>query len=148
MHHLFDPVKNEYRSIEAELSNPEIVSDTRKMAALGKRQAELREIMTAVEHYERVEREMQDNAELTNAQDTDPELKALAMESSIELSREQSVLEETLKRLLSPGIRTTARTSSSRSVLAQVETSPRSSRATSSVCMSAMPNRQDGRRAS
>ncbi len=102
MHHLFDPIKAEYQSIEAELSNPEIVSDTKKMAALGKRQAELREVMTVVEQYERIEHEMTDNAELTNSADTDPELKALAMESNIELAQRKAALEETLQRLLLP----------------------------------------------
>ncbi|MEI8103833.1 MAG: peptide chain release factor 1 [Candidatus Moraniibacteriota bacterium] len=102
MEHLFEQIRQEYQEIETELSNPEIVSDTRKMASLGRRQAELRGILAVIERYEGVEAEMRGNAELTNDTDTDPELKGLAMESNIELAGEKEKLEQELKRLLLP----------------------------------------------
>jgi peptide chain release factor 1 len=102
MHHLFDHIKEEYQSIETELSSPDIVSDTRKMASLGRRQNELRGILTVIERYEGIENEMRGNAELTNDAETDPELKGLAMESNIQLAQEKETVEKELKKLLLP----------------------------------------------
>lgn len=99
MRHLFDPIKQEYSDIETELSAPETSKNPKRLAELGRRKAELDGTVGKIAEYEKIEREMRDNAEIANS-DTEDELKALAMESNIELAaRKESVVTE-LRRLL------------------------------------------------
>lgn len=101
MNHLFGPIKQEYADIETELSAPEISSNPKRMAELGRRKAELETAIDAISRYEKIEQEMRDNAEIANTE-TDEEMKGLAMESNIELAGHKETLETDLKRLLLP----------------------------------------------
>ncbi|MFA6790358.1 MAG: PCRF domain-containing protein, partial [Parcubacteria group bacterium] len=81
-----EAVKKEYAEIQEKLSSPELVSDSKKMAELGKRQAELEEIIVIINELEKAEHDMKGNAEIMNTE-TDEEMKRMAMEENIELSR-------------------------------------------------------------
>ena len=59
-------IKKEYADIQAQLNSPELVSDSKKMAELGKRQAELAEVMGVISELEKVEKSMKENAEIVN----------------------------------------------------------------------------------
>ncbi|TAK95315.1 peptide chain release factor 1 [Patescibacteria group bacterium] len=96
-----ESIKKEYAEIQAQLSSPGIVSDTQKMAALGRRQAELNEIMLIVDALEKAAKEMAGNAEIVNGDDDD-EMKQIAMEDNIELARKQADLEKQLEVMLLP----------------------------------------------
>ncbi|HEX8974200.1 MAG TPA: peptide chain release factor 1 [Patescibacteria group bacterium] len=96
-----EAVKNEYRQIQAELSSPEILSDSKKMASLGKRQAELSDLVSKIEELEKVESDMKGNAEIINTE-KDEEMKAMAMEENIELSRRKEDLEKDIEIMLLP----------------------------------------------
>ena len=96
-----EDIKNEYRDIQNRLISPGIVSDPKKMAELGKRQAELEETMEVILKYEKTKKEMKDNAEIINSE-TDPEMKHMAMEENIKLSRKNELLEKELEKLLIP----------------------------------------------
>lgn len=96
-----DEIKKEYQEITEELSTPSIVSDPQKMATLGKRQAELQGTISAIEKYEKIEKEMKENAEIVNSE-TDPELKEMAMNENIKLSIEKEKVEKELEAMLIP----------------------------------------------
>lgn len=96
-----DEIKKEYQEITEELSTPSIVSDPQKMATLGKRQAELQGTISAIEKYEKIEKEMKENAEIVNSE-TDPELKEMAMNENIKLSTEKEKTEKELEAMLIP----------------------------------------------
>lgn len=96
-----DSIKNEYQSITQQLSSPEIVFDTRKMAELGKRQVELEGIVYLINQLEKTEKEMRDNAKMVNME-KDPEIKQLAMDENIKLSQVKEILQKDLEKALIP----------------------------------------------
>jgi len=96
-----DEIKKEYQEITDQLSSPEIVSDSRKMAELGKRQSELQEIIALIAKYEKIEKEMRENAEIVNSEN-EPELKDMAMNENIELSVGKEKAEKELEAMLIP----------------------------------------------
>ena len=96
-----EEIKKEYADIQARLSSPELVSDPQKMAKLGKRQAELSEVMNVITQLEKIEKEMQENAEIINTGE-DPDMKQMAMEENMKLSPKKEALEKELENLLIP----------------------------------------------
>ncbi len=102
MQELLTGIEREYEEVTKQLSDHEAVRDNKKLAVLGKRKTELDAIMNRIERFRAVEKSMRDNAELTHADDVDPELKALAMEENVALSEEKSALEAELTKLLLP----------------------------------------------
>ncbi|MCX6765591.1 MAG: peptide chain release factor 1 [Candidatus Moranbacteria bacterium] len=99
MKNQIEELKKEYQQIQEKLGLPEIISDSRKMAELGKRQAELAEIVRVAEELEKIEKVMKENAKIINS-DEDPELKQMAMEENMKLSRKKEALEKELEKLL------------------------------------------------
>jgi peptide chain release factor 1 len=96
-----EEIKKEYDNLKAELQNPEIVSDGKKMKRIGKRLSELEETVKASDELERVDREMRENAEIVNSEQEE-ELKGMAMEENIKLSKKKEEMEKTLQNLLIP----------------------------------------------
>lgn len=96
-----EEIKKEYRDIQARLNSPEVFSDSRKMAELGKRQAELAEVVDVINRYENTEKEMKENAKIINSEE-DGELKQMAMDENIKLSERKAKLEKELEKLLIP----------------------------------------------
>jgi peptide chain release factor 1 len=94
-------IKKEYQEITGQLSSPEIVSDPKKMAQLGKRQSELQEIIALIAKYEKIDKEMRENAEIVNSE-TDPEMKEMAMNENIKLAGEKEKTEKELEAMLIP----------------------------------------------
>src|SRR4030042_2157639 len=94
-------IKGEYKNLKAELAKPEFISDASKMKIAGKRVAELEEVMAKIEELEKMEKQMRENAEIVNTE-KDSELKGLAMEENIKLSRRKEDLEKKLQTLLAP----------------------------------------------
>lgn len=94
-------IKKEYNDITDQLSSPEILSDPKKMAELGKRQSELQGLMQKIDEFEKIEKEMSGNAEIMNTEQ-DPEMKEMAMEENIELSRRKAEIEKELEVMLLP----------------------------------------------
>jgi peptide chain release factor 1 len=96
-----ETIKAEYADIQKQLSSPEILSDTKKMAELGKRQAELQETVTLIEKMEKIKKEMKENAHIIN-EEQDPEMKQMAMDENIRLSKEKEESEKELQLKLLP----------------------------------------------
>lgn len=101
MQDLISKIEAEFTQVESELALPATLSDPKKLASLGKRRAELDTIMEKIGRLKVVENNLRDNAGLTQG-DADPELKAMALEDNIALSKEKEVLEAELTKLLLP----------------------------------------------
>lgn len=101
MNNKLDTIKKEYQEITEKLSSPEILSDSRQMAELGKRQSELSEIVGKIDRLEQVTHEMKGNAQLINTED-DAEMKQMAMDENINLSQEKEGLEKEIEMMLLP----------------------------------------------
>ena len=101
MKNQLDAIKKEYADITTELSSPEILSDPQKMAKLGKRQSELQETIDLIEKFEKVERDMKNNAEIMNTEE-DAEMKQMAMEENMELVKQKDKIEKELEMILLP----------------------------------------------
>ncbi len=102
MQDLLTEIEREYATVQAQLSDPEVVRNPKNMADLGRRKTELDTVMESIRRFRAIEKSMQDNAELTQDADTDPELKSMAMEENIALAEEKIALETALTRLLIP----------------------------------------------
>lgn len=96
-----DEIKKEYDDIQKQLADPGVVSEGRKLAELGKRQAELAEVVRVISEYQKVESEMKENAEIINSKD-DAEVRQMAMEENIKLAERKAKLEKNLEKLLIP----------------------------------------------
>ncbi len=101
MNKQIEEIKKEYADVQRQLASPETVSNPRKLAALGKRQAELAEIMEIINKLERIEKSMRENAEIINNEE-DAEMKQLAMEENINLSSEKESWGKKLEKTLIP----------------------------------------------
>ncbi|GBE16783.1 peptide chain release factor 1 [bacterium BMS3Abin15] len=96
-----DEIKKEYEDIQKQLGNPEVVSDTQKMAKLGKRQAELEDTVNLINELEKTEKEMKENAEIINTE-KDAEVKQMAMDENVKLSQKKEELGKELEVKLIP----------------------------------------------
>lgn len=101
MEELIRNMEEQERQVDAELADPETARKPKRLAELGRRKAELSDILGKAREFEAAETSMRENAELMKETD-DPELKSLAMEENIALSAKRDGLEKTLKRLLLP----------------------------------------------
>ena len=95
-------LKAEYEEISVRLNDPGVVSDTRKLADLGKKQAELLPIYEKIKEFEKIEKTMAGNAKIINSKEEDAELKQMAMEENIKLSADKENLEKELETALIP----------------------------------------------
>jgi peptide chain release factor 1 len=96
-----DAIKTEYQDLKAELSKPEVVSDAQKMKTIGKRISALEETVAKIDELEIIKKNMRGNAEIMNSE-TDAELKEMAVEESISLSKKREGIENELKKLVVP----------------------------------------------
>lgn len=95
-------IKKEYSQLEAELNSPGVFDDARKMAALGKRQSEMAEMMAKIEELEKAEKVMEGNAGIINSKDEDAEIRQMAMDENLELAKKKAELEKELEYMLIP----------------------------------------------
>lgn len=96
-----DAIKKEYQDLQDELNSPELSSNPKRMAELGKKQAEMTEVIAVISELEKVEKSMRENAEIVNSEE-DAEMKTMAMEENIKLSERLAQLEKDLEMILIP----------------------------------------------
>lgn len=101
MQELIEKIKSEYQKTTDQLNNPGIVSDPKKMAELGRNQAELKEIVDKINELEKLKQEMKGNAEIINSEN-DEELKQMALEENTELAEKITQIEKEVEILLLP----------------------------------------------
>jgi peptide chain release factor 1 len=97
-----EQIKKEYEEISATLNDPDVFSNPQKMAELGKRQAEMAEIMEKITNLEKIEKTMAGNAKIINSKDEDAELQQMAMDENVKLSLEREKLEKALEAAFIP----------------------------------------------
>lgn len=97
-----EKIKKEYAEISIQLNSPELFNDAPKMAELGKRQAEISEIMKMITALEKTEKSMKENAEILNLKDEDEEMKQMALEENMMLAKEKEDLEKEIEKNLLP----------------------------------------------
>ncbi len=94
-------VKEKYEQINRDLSNPEIVSDQKKLVELSKKRSELEKIVAAYDEYDKTLKDIAGNKEIL-ASDEDAEFKELAEAELEELQKRKAELEDEIKLLLIP----------------------------------------------
>lgn len=102
MHDFLSDIETDYHNVTKALEDPQVTSDPKKMAELGRKKNELDAIMERVSRFRFLEKSMQENAEMLNDPATDEELKGLALEDNLAHAAEKEKLEEQLKHLLLP----------------------------------------------
>lgn len=101
MQELIKKIREEFEKIENTLADPQSLSNTRILAELGRRRAELLEILAITEELDRIQNTMKENALLINSE-ADKDIATLAMEENIKLSTQKEEKERNLQRLLIP----------------------------------------------
>jgi len=96
-----EKIKKEYTEIQKQLNDPEIISDSKKIALLGKKQTELKEVMDLIIPWEKTIKEMKENAEIINSGE-DEDILNMATEENAKLSKEKERLEKALELALIP----------------------------------------------
>ncbi|PIP26714.1 MAG: peptide chain release factor 1 [Candidatus Moranbacteria bacterium CG_4_9_14_3_um_filter_40_7] len=94
-------LKKEYQDISNQLASSGLVSDRQKMAELGKRQAELSEVIHVISKLEKVQKEMRENAAIINSE-KDAEMQQMAMDENSKLIISKEDLGKKLELLLIP----------------------------------------------
>ena len=88
----------EYTALEKELSDPVTLTQPQEIKRIGKRMAELRELLPLYEEWKECEKILQE----VEATKNDPELHALALEEAAKAEEQIPLLEEKMKRFLVP----------------------------------------------
>jgi len=94
-------LKKEYQDISNQLASSGLVSDRQKMAELGKRQAEVSEVIHVISKLEKVQKEMRENAAIINSE-KDAEMQQMAMDENSKLIISKEDLGKKLELLLIP----------------------------------------------
>lgn len=94
-------VEDRYERLNELLSDPDIVSDSKKLAQFSKEQSDIQETVTVYREYKSIKEQIQDAKDLIDMED-DPEMKEMAQEELKELEVRIPDLEEKMKILLIP----------------------------------------------
>lgn len=101
MNSRLEAIRKEYDDITTQLSSPDILGDSKKMAELGKKQAEMNAIVALIEEYDKLSLNMKGNAEIINTED-DEEMKQMALDENTELAKRKETLEKEIEIMLLP----------------------------------------------
>ncbi len=96
-----DKVEARYDELTRLMADPAIAQDYARVTEYAREQAELEEIVAAYRDYKSISRELQE-VEALLAEESDPELKALAGEEAARLESQLSALQDKLYNLLLP----------------------------------------------
>ncbi|MBM7543658.1 peptide chain release factor 1 [Periweissella beninensis] len=95
-------VVDRYDEVAEMLSDPDVISDTKRFMELSKEEGSLRETNEVYKHYKEVIQTITDDEEMLSEEELDAELTEMTKEELSELKKEKVELEETLKILLLP----------------------------------------------
>ena len=93
-------VEERFIDVEKYLSDPQIVQDREAYRKYVREHAELNKIVAAYRRYKQTLQDLEESLELLK--DTDPEIKDLARDEIVKLTREKEKIEDELKALLLP----------------------------------------------
>lgn len=91
-------IERRFEAVEADYSNPAIVSKPGEMQRLGKQRSELEPIVAAIREYRRVRTELSDAEEMLS----DPEMKEMALAEIEPLRARSAELEDRLRLMMLP----------------------------------------------
>jgi peptide chain release factor 1 len=94
-------VEDRYERLNELLSDPDIVSDTKKLTQYSKEQSDIQETVTVYREYKSIKEQIQDAKDLIDMED-DADMKEMAQEELKELEAQIPGLEEQMKLLLIP----------------------------------------------
>jgi peptide chain release factor 1 len=98
---MYEDIKAKFKQIEADLSNPAIVSDIKKMTELGKARAELAEVVGLINAWEKVSEEIKQN-EIIIKDGNDKDLVAMANAELEDLKNQEQDLKNKIETELHP----------------------------------------------
>ena len=114
-------VEDRYEELGELLSDPDVVSDTKRFMELSKEEASTRDTVTAYREYKQVLQNIVDAEEMIKESGGDADLEEMAKQELKDAKAEKEEYEEKLKILLLPRIQTMIRTSSLKFVELLVE---------------------------
>ncbi len=97
-----ESIRKRHKKLTSLLSDPEFISDPKKIREASKERAELEPIVDKFEKYERIQKEIKDSEEILKNPETEEELEELAREEVEQLKEKKSKLEEELQIMLLP----------------------------------------------
>jgi peptide chain release factor 1 len=89
-----DDIETVFEEVEGQLSDPEVISDPKRLAELGKRHSDLRDLVADIRRWRAARRDL----EVASEMGEDADMAQLASELEVEIER----LEESIKRELTP----------------------------------------------
>ncbi len=98
---MYKDIKTKFKQIEADLSNPALVSDIKKMTELGKARAELAEVVVMINQWEKVSEEIRQN-EIIIKDNSDKDLVAIAEGELEDLKNQEQSLKNKIEAELHP----------------------------------------------
>jgi peptide chain release factor 1 len=98
---ILQDIKRRFAEITERMAQPEVATDARQMAELGREHAELREVVKSIKRYERMLQEMDDLREMVRTDDDD-DLVEMAQAELEELQEQLPQVEERLRKQLIP----------------------------------------------
>jgi len=82
---MYEEVKQQFKDLEASLSDPAVLADQKKLVAISKQHADLKYIIGLISDWEKAADQLKQNQEILE-QETDAELLKIAREESVELA--------------------------------------------------------------
>lgn len=101
MSETINKLKEEFAQVEADLQKSEVLADSKKMAVVGKRYNELKQVMATNQKLEKLQYDLAATKNLLSAE-TDPEIVSLSQEEIVDLENQIHITQEELSDLLSP----------------------------------------------
>jgi len=102
MLHKLAKIADRFEEITALLSQPEVISDSKRFQKLSIEQAKMAELVAVFYQLSRKQTELDDNLMISKDPGEDPEMREMAREEVINLKREVARLQEEAKLLLMP----------------------------------------------
>ncbi|RLC38885.1 peptide chain release factor 1 [Candidatus Falkowbacteria bacterium] len=98
---MYSEIKKKFNMLEAELSDPSIAKDINKLKTISKQHSELKNIYEMIIRLEKIERQIIENNEIIQSEDTN-DLKSLAQEELGVIEKECSNLKKEIDNELNP----------------------------------------------
>lgn len=98
---MFEEIKKKFNELEKQLSDPAVISDTKKLTTISREHSELKELISLILELEKYEEEIKQNEEIIS-NETDEELKEMAGSELIELKEKVNNLKTKIDIELNP----------------------------------------------
>jgi peptide chain release factor 1 len=95
-------ILTEFTTLESQLQDPAIISDTKKLTQVSQDYAELKDVYGIVKTLEKAERSLAENIAMLSSGTIDPDMQELALLEQEELKEEIETVEARLKKLTRP----------------------------------------------